>query len=329
MRYKPLLVLTAVLPAIAALFLIANMMKLPSPVGEASRDDRPVVGYVETESDGVWWDNVNASIRRAAEERDIQLIVIPCDHTQESQKEAIRSLIAYRADVIIFTPVLKTGWSNVILEAEREGIPILTFMERLSAEAETGSLAYIGPSYEELGQKAKAFIADRFKRRAEPVRFAELCGPVGSYSSITIRGELRKGLRSYANSEIVLTVSAENMASKAEEALSSFLISRKGRDLPDVVFAFNDSMTSGAVKAIEKNGLLPDRDILILSFGGGDEAEALLKEGRISWLFSVEPDCGPKVLDRALTLMDGKPFDTYLHTEILTVSQDTPSEGGA
>ena len=43
---------------------------------------------------------------------------------QERQIQDIRTFIAYKVDMIIFTPLQESGWDSVLKEAKRAGIPV-------------------------------------------------------------------------------------------------------------------------------------------------------------------------------------------------------------
>ena len=86
-------------------------------------------------------------------------------------------------------------------------------------------------------------------------------------------------------------------------------------DTIDVVFSHNDEMTLGALPEIEKAGLVPGKDIIIISIDGGQDAIDVLKEGRINCVVECTPKLGKALMETVLMLKAGEKVDAVIHPE--------------
>ena len=114
---------------------IALVSLPPSPIRlhrckERTRTDgdaeKPIVlGFAQLGAESDWRTANSRSIQEAAANAGIQLMFAEAQQKQENQIKAIRSFIAYRVDVIAFSPKVETGWDNVLVEAKAAGIPVI------------------------------------------------------------------------------------------------------------------------------------------------------------------------------------------------------------
>ena len=70
------------------------------------------------------------SIKQAARRSHIQVTTIQTARTQADQIDAIRTLLVYRTNAIIFSPVMENGWEYILSEAAEAEIPLITINER-------------------------------------------------------------------------------------------------------------------------------------------------------------------------------------------------------
>lgn len=286
----------------------------------------PVVGYVQLLSESSWRDQVSASIAQAADQEGIQLITLECQRTMDSQIQAIRTLITYQVDAIVLSPVVMTGWDNVLGEAKAAGIPVILIERRIKTDLEGAIAAYIGSDYEMQGREAARFVTRFYGGQTQPVQIMELLGTVGSSTS----SERSRGIRSaFYRSEkydIFYSVSCDYMYSKARETVHIFLSNERR---PDVILSYSDAMTYGAIEAIEQLGLQPGRDILLVSFDGEQQAIDLLAEGKINCIVESSPYLGEAVMETVRALETGSPVasEVLLPYQVFTGETDFDALG--
>ena len=108
------------------------------PGAENSFDSKIVLGFAQLGAESEWRSASSSSIKEAAREYGIELMFENAQQKQENQIKAIRSFIAHRVDVIAFSPIVETGWDNILLEARAEGIPVVLVDRYIRTDTEIG-----------------------------------------------------------------------------------------------------------------------------------------------------------------------------------------------
>jgi ABC-type sugar transport system substrate-binding protein len=102
---------------------------------------------------------------------------------------------------------------------------------------------------------------------------------------------------------IVRSISGDFLRSKGKECMVNIL--KEVNDI-DVLYSHNDAMTLGAIEAIEEAGLVPGKDITIITIDGEQGAIDLLKAGKINCVVECTPMLGDMIMDLAQKLAEGK-----------------------
>src|SRR5512136_1220594 len=84
-----------------------------------------VVGFSQIGSESEWRTANTISVQNAfLEDPTFTLIYSDAQQKQENQIKAVRSFIARKVDVILFTALVETGYGPVLKEAQDAGIPV-------------------------------------------------------------------------------------------------------------------------------------------------------------------------------------------------------------
>lgn len=87
-----------------------------------------------------------------------KVLEMPVERTQEAQIEALRALIIYQVDAIVFTPLVESGWDNVLREAKSASVPLIA-VDRSVRGVEGVPLYHIGFDYAGLAERAAAVLS--------------------------------------------------------------------------------------------------------------------------------------------------------------------------
>ena len=93
-----------------------------------------------------------------------------------------------------------------------------------------------------------------------------------------------------------------------------YLIKKYGSEI-DVLYSHNDSMTIGAIEVIESAGLVPGKDISIITIDGEQAAIDLLKAGKVNCVIECTPYLGDLVMNAAKKLAAGETVDRLIHPD--------------
>ena len=114
----------------AALLLLCTvvMLRLLQGLAQPEKENAhvPVLGIVTTAAEDDRREAQSEALVHAAEEHGFKVLEMPVERTQEAQIEAVRALIVYQVDAIAFTPLVESGWDNVLREAKSASVPLLS-----------------------------------------------------------------------------------------------------------------------------------------------------------------------------------------------------------
>ena len=280
---------------------------------EAEEKPALVVGFSQLGAESSWRIANTASVEAAARDFGYGLMMENANQKQEKQIDAIRSFIAYRVDVIVFSPIVETGWENVLTEARQAGIPVILVDRMIDAAQDDLYTAYVGADFYAEGRRAGEYLI----RKADAeglahLRIAEICGTPDSTPMRDRQRGFADALAGDPRFEIIESVNGDFLRSKGEECMAS-LLEKYGPDGIDVVYSHNDSMTLGVLDVLEREGIAPARDILLITVDGEKEAVNALKAGRINCVVQCTPDLGGDVMRLVQALKNGQEVPRVTH----------------
>lgn len=267
---------------------------------------RPILlGFSQLGSESTWREANSASIREAAEEAGIILLMKNAEQDQNKQFEAIRSFIRSNVDIIAIAPVVQTGWEGILEEIKHAGIPVIILDRSVNVEDSSYYVTFIGSDFYEEGIKAAKYVMDKMRHHNEVINIAELQGTVGSTPSIDRGRGFRQMLEGKPNFRITQTEPADFTQSGGHEVMKSFLQQPREK-WPQVLYSHNDDMAIGAVEAIKEAGLVPGVDIIIVSVDGTRRAFEQMVDGNINAVVECNPLLGPLLMQAVKEIMAGR-----------------------
>jgi simple sugar transport system substrate-binding protein len=320
----PALVITAAILLCAPYFITRTS---DEPTGDYS--SKIVLGFAQLGAESEWRSASSESVKRAAANYGIELMFENAQQKQENPIKAIRSFIAHRVDVIAFSPVVETGWDNVLLEAREEGIPVILVDRKIQTELSGLYLSFLGSNFTEEGRKAGRWMTRKFGGTSGDVNIVELRGTDGASPTKGRYEGFREVISSDARFRIVRSESGDFMRSKGRETMDGILdeyyAPAEGRRI-DVLFAHNDDMALGAVEAMESRGIAPGRDVAIISVDAQRSALEALKEGHLNCVVECSPYVGERLMELVVSLVSGDEIPPAIFSEETMFTEDDPPE---
>ncbi len=289
---------------------------LLSGCGDAEGTEEPklLLGFSQLGSESAWRIGNTRDIEKKAEEYGVSLMLENANQKQENQIAALRRFIAYRVDVIAFSPIVEEGWDNVLKEAKEAGIPVILVDRDVSTKEEGLTTCLIGADFYQEGVMAGEYLirkTDALKK--DHMKIVEITGTEDSTPMRQRQAGFMDTIRKDPRMEVIRSLNGDFLKSRGAECMRE-LLKTYGSDI-DVVYSHNDEMTLGALTEIEQAGYTPGKDIVIISVDGGQDAINVLKEGKINCIVECTPMLGSTLMDTALKLKNGEKVDKLIHPE--------------
>ena len=304
-RFVPVLMLLVLL-------LLTGCSGKQEPGGETAS---VVVGFSQLGAESSWRIANTVSMEQAAKEAGYGLMMENANQKQEKQIDAIRSFIAYRVDVIVFSPIVETGWDNVLSEAKQAGIPVILMDRMIETQDDSLYKAYVGADFYAEGVRAGEYLVRKADALgAEHLRIAEICGTTDSTPMRDRHRGFMDVIGKDARFTVIDSVDGDFLQSKGEECMRE-LLEKYGADGIDVVYSHNDAMTLGALNVLEKTDAAATKNMIIITVDGEKDAVDALKAGRINCVVQCTPHLGPSVMKLVSEMTAGKEPPKVYHPE--------------
>ena len=308
---------------IISVLLLGAMLAGCGQNAEQSRQPRLLMGVSQIGSESAWRIGNTRDIEEEAKKSDISLMLENANQKQENQIAAIRRFIAYKVDVIAFSPIVEDGWDNVLMEAKSAGIPVILVDRDISTGQEGLTDCLIGADFYKEGVMAAEYLIRKADAlHMEQVNIVEITGTENSTPMRERQAGFMDTIASDKRMNVLKSIDGDFLTSRGAECMRSLL--ENYGDRIDALYSHNDEMTLGALPEIEKAGFKPGEDIIIMSIDGGQEAINVLKEGKINCVVECTPKLGKQLMETALKLKAGESVDAEIHPDeqVFTDEQD-------
>ncbi len=281
----------------------------------ASSPPAVVVGFSQLGSESGWRIGNTASMEQAAKRWGFGLMLDNANQRQDKQIAAIRSFISYQVDVIVFSPIVETGWDNVLREARQAGIPVILTDRMVDVADDTLYTAYIGADFLAEGRRAGEFLIKKADALgAEHLNIVEITGTEDSTPMRDRQAGFMQAIAGDGRFTVLESITGDFLRSKGRECMRS-LLDRYGAAGIDVVYSHNDAMTLGALDVLDEAGIVPGRDIVLISVDGEQAAVDELVKGRINCIVECTPHLGDDVMAQVDALTKGRTIPKTIHPE--------------
>ncbi len=297
-----------------ALICIVSVLSLgcsESPSTSASNDSKSgtgdssyTVGFVQTGSESDWRKAHSDSVREAAADAGYELKFADGQGKQENQIKALSSFVAQGVDAIILSPLVESGWDNVLEKAAKRKIPVLILDRQVEVADDSLFVTYIGADTYNEGRLAAEWLVGKVDGKAKVV---ELQGTPGASPTLNRYKGFRDVIKDHPEIEIIATQSADFRLSKGKEVMEALL--KTHGDNVEVVYAHNDDMAIGAIQAIEDAGKRPGDDIVLVSIDGVKAAFESMVEGKLNCTVECNPLQGPMAMEAIGKILAGEAGD--------------------
>lgn len=273
--------------------------------------DPIVLGFAQLGKEGAWRDANTRSIVEAANNAGITLLFRDAELDQAKQIEHIRGFIAAGVDAIAFSPIVETGWDEVLHEAKAAGIPVICSDRTVDVEDETLVTTYLVADFIEEGRRAAQWLMEATSARSD-VRIVEISGTPGSAPAIDRRKGFAEIIDRSSSHTIIDSETGQFIENLGYDVMAKFLLRH---ERIDAVYAHNDDMALGAIRAIEEAGLIPGEDVLLVSIDGVKAAFEAMIDGKLNCTVECSPLLGPQLMKTVIDYVNGEELPLLINTE--------------
>jgi ABC-type sugar transport system substrate-binding protein len=279
-----------------------------------------VLGYSQLGDESTWRTQNSRSIKEAAEKAGIKIMFDDAMQDPENQIKAIRTFIAYKVDIIAFSPLVETGWDTVLGEAKDAGIPVI-IVDRMIDTADTSLYACaLCSDFDLEGRRAGEFLLRKFPDPGRRVTIVELVGTADSTPAIGRFEGFRDVISLHPQFRVIFSEDGDFMLSKGREIMQKVLTLYSPKDI-DVLYSHNDDMTFGAIEVMQEAGIEPGKDIVIISVDATQRIVDYLKKGTVNCVIECNPNSGPQVMEVARKIVAGEKVPKHVFIDETVFSE--------
>lgn len=245
------------------------------------------------------------SLRKGAEDEakkdGVTLITVDAQNDPAKQQASVEDLIQKKVSVILINPTDSSAVANVVKEATDKGIKVIS-LDRSVNGAEVSS--HIASDNQAGGKMAADFLVDKLGGKGNVV---ELQGIPGSSAANERGAGFDTEVAAKGGVKIATKQPADFDRAKGLSVMENIIQSNK--DIQGV-FAQNDEMALGAVKALQAAGL---KNVAVVGFDATDDAIAAVKAGTMAATVQQQPELiGQYGVQTAKKLVDGQAVDKFI-----------------
>ena len=263
-------------------------------------------GFAQTENNNPWRITQTESMRNAAEENGVEIVITDAQSNTPKQVSDIEDMVAQGVDVLFIPPREEEGLEPALKAARDAGVPVFMVDREANAEICEDYIGFMGSNFIEQGERAAEWLVDATSGKA---KIAELQGTVGA--SVTAdRGEgFKTVIDENPGMEMVASQSGNFNRAEGQNVMEQIL---GGNPDLDAVYAHNDEMAIGAIQALKDAGRKPGEDVTVVSVDGTRDALQAIIDGDLGATVETNPRFGPLAFDTAKRFLSGELVPTKI-----------------
>lgn len=266
------------------------------------------IGLVISTLDNPFFVTLKDGAVEKAKELGYDLVVLDSQNDPAKELANVEDLLTQNVKVIMINPTDSDSVVNAVKAANQKEIPVIT----LDRGANAGDVVtHIASDNAAGGKMAGEYIVKQLNNAGKVV---ELEGIAGT-SAARDRGQGFNDAIKASEIKVVAKQVADFDRTKGLNVMENIL---QAQPEINAVFAHNDEMALGALKAIEASG----RDIKVVGFDATDDAVKAVKDGKMLATVAQQPTLiGSLGVEMADKTIKGEKIDTSIPVELKLVTE--------
>ncbi|MCI1217950.1 substrate-binding domain-containing protein [Bifidobacterium crudilactis] len=271
------------------------------------------IGVSISTTNNPYFVSMDEAIQAMAKKNGTKVTVADAQNDASTQLNNVQNFVSQNVDAILVNPVDSDSIVPAIKSANNAGIPVIA-MDR---GANGGTvLSTVASDNVEAGKMAAQAVAKAFGNDAKVL---ELSGTPGASSTID-RGNGFNDEAKKLGLDVVSSQSANFDRTTALNTTQNMLQANKD---VKAIFAQNDEMALGAMKAVQASG----QEIGIFGIDGESETHTAIKNGTVTATIAQQPaKIGEMALQAAYDHFAEKKVEKTINSPIYLVTKDNADE---
>jgi len=299
----------------AAVLISCNQSKT-NESGKDGSGKRIVIGSTMLSMQNEFVVNVSDEMEAKAKELGVELITVDAERSALKQVEQVESFIAQGVDAIVMNPCEVEASSPAVKLAINAKIPIIN----VNSETSTIPTAFVGSDDTESARIAMSYIVKKLNGKGNVIM---MHGYMGQAAQIKRDKGAKEILKANPDLKLLAEQSGEWDRAKAM-SLTENWIQSYGTQI-NAIFAQNDEMGMGVVKALEAAGL--KSKIIVVSIDAIPDALQAVKKGTLdATVYQNAKEQGGKAIETAVKAAKGENFEKEVLIPFQLVTKENLEE---
>lgn len=261
------------------------------------------LGLVISTQDNPFFVTLKEGAEKKARELGYELVVLDSQNTPSKELANVEDLVVKGINVLLINPTDSDAVVTAVKEANKAKIPVIT-LDRGSNGGEV--VAHVASDNVAGGKMAGDFIVESLKGSGKVVELEGIPGTTaardrGQGFNDAINGKLEVVAKQAADFDRTKGLTVTENIIQAQPEFSA-------------IFAHNDEMALGALRALEAAG---KKNVIVVGFDATDDAVASVKKGEMAATVAQKPaEIGSKGVEAAGKILNGEQVQSYIPVEL-------------
>ncbi len=272
-------------------------------------DDTKKIGLIVSTLNNPFFVDLKTGIENEAKKLGYDVVVLDSQNDPAKEVSNMEDISVKDVDLVLLNPVDSDSAIASVMIANSLDLPVIT----VDRGANGGKvISHVASDNAEGGKMAAQYVIEQLGSEGNIV---ELEGTAGS-SAARDRGAGFDNEIAATNFKIVTKQNADFDRTKGLSVMENII---QSQDKINAVFAQNDEMALGALKALQGANM---NDVLVVGFDATDDAVASVKKGEMAATIAQQPLLiGQTAVDLAHRYLSGETVETFAPVELKLIAR--------
>ncbi|MEF9991556.1 MAG: ribose ABC transporter substrate-binding protein RbsB [Romboutsia sp.] len=290
--------------------IITIILALTMLVGcEQKNSDNKKIGFIVSTLNNPFFVDLKSGIEKKAKELGYDVVVLDSQNDPAKEVSNMEDLTVKNVSMVLLNPVDSDSAVASVMIANNSDLPVVT-VDRVSNGGKV--VSHIASDNIAGGGMAADFLIEKL---GEVGNIVELEGTAGS-SATRDRG---KGFDDKIKTSSINIIAKQTADFDRTQGLIVMENILQSKDNINAVFAQNDEMALGALKALESQGL---NNVLVVGFDATDDAVDAVKKGKMAATVAQQPlligESAVNIVDK---ILKGEEVDEFIPVELKLITK--------